>query len=158
MSVRNFFGVLLAIVPIAAAHADGGVHVAFVAGVGLAQGILGGHIEVRKGQLAVFAGSGAIAICTLGPGALGGGDCYGAAGYGGVLGVRWFSGDAGDRLFLSGMYAFSTQQDPGDSSEGFPPEWHHTNAPAFSSGWRFRFGPGRAPIVLDLGAGFFNVR
>lgn len=69
--------------------------VALVSGAGLAQGLLGGHIELRKAHLALFAGTGLIYSTTLG------GDSFGNGGYGGVAGLRWGSGDLGDRLSLS---------------------------------------------------------
>ena len=118
-------------------------------GLGLAQGQLGGHVEVRKSHLAVFAGSGLVFASTLGGNGLTGGDWFGGPGYGGVAGARWYAGDSGNRLFLSAQFAFSTQRSPGDPREGFPAHWLHSNATSFVAGWRFRFGN----LLLDLGAG-----
>ena len=115
----------------------------------MAQGMVGGHVEVRKSHLAVFAGTGAVFVATLGANGLTGGDSYGGPGYGGVGGVRWYTADSGDRLFLSAQFAFSTQRSPGDPQEGFPPNWQHSNASTLTVGWRFRAGS----FLLDLGVG-----
>lgn len=138
----GLFALVLAL-PLAAS-ADEGVHVAVVGGVGLAQGLLGGHIQVRKGHLAVFAGTGAIFGVSLD------GESLGGPGYGGVAGARWYLGDLGDRLFVSAQFAFNTQQSPGDPQEHFPPQWFHTNGTTLTLGWRFRFESG---FLADLGAG-----
>jgi hypothetical protein len=133
-----------------AAHADEGVHVAFVGGAGLAQGQLGGHVEIRKSNLAVFVGTGLIFSTTLEPYVTTLGDSYGGSGYGGVAGARWYFGDRGDRFFLSSQFAFSVQQYPGDPTEGMPGGWHHSNATSLVAGWRFKWGSG---FLVDAGAG-----
>jgi hypothetical protein len=140
--MRYWLVAALVLVPIPA-RADEGVHVALVGGAGLAQGLLGGRLELRKAHLALFAGTGLIYATTLG------GDMFGSSGYGGVAGLRWGSGDRGDRLSLSAQFAFSTQRDPGDPQEHFPASWHHSNATTLTAGWRFRFGA----FLADLGAG-----
>jgi hypothetical protein len=127
-----------------AASAEEAVHTAFVGGLGIAQGLLGGHIQVRRGHLAAFAGTGLVFSVGLD------GESYGGQTYGGVIGARFYTGDSGDRLFVSAQFAFNTQQDPGDPQEHFAPEWHHTNATTVTAGWRFRFESG---LLLDLGAG-----
>lgn len=125
------------------ARADEGAHVGVVGGAGLAQGLLGGHLELRQGHLAIFAGTGLIFSTTLTL------DSFGSSGYGGVAGARWGSGDRGDRFSLSAQFAFSTQRSPGDPLEHFPPTWDHSNATTLIAGWRFRFGG----FLADLGAG-----
>ena len=140
--MRMLLAILVVLVPLTC-RADDGVHVSLLGGVGLAEGILGGHVEVRKSHLAVFAGSGLVFVTTLG------GDLFGGPGYGGVAGARWYAGDSGDRVFLSAQFAFSTQRSPGDPQERFPAEWKHSNATTLTAGWRFRFGS----FLLDLGAG-----
>jgi hypothetical protein len=132
-----------------AAYADEGFHVAFVGGLGLAQGQLGGHVEIRKSNLAVFVGTGLVFSGTLDTNIMALGDGYGASGYGGVAGARWYSGDLGDRFFLSTQFAFSVQQVPGDPSEFFPSSWHHSNVTSLVAGWRFKWGS----FLLDAGAG-----
>ena len=148
--MRTLLAVLVVLAPFTS-RADDGVHVSVLGGVGLAEGLLGGHVEVRKSHLAVFAGSGLVFATSLG------GDSFGGPGYGGVVGSRWYSGDSGDRFFLSAQFAFSTQRSPGDPRERFPAEWQHSNATTLTAGWRFRFGS----FLLDLGAGagvFFESR
>lgn len=99
--------------------------------------------QVRKGHLAVFAGTGLI-YTTLN------GDSFDGPTYGGVLGARLYSRESGDRLFLSAQFAFNTQESLGDPREGYPPAWFHTNATTLTAGWRFRFESG---FLVDLGAG-----
>jgi hypothetical protein len=140
--MRILLAMLLVLAPFAS-RADDGVHVSLLGGLGLAQGLFGGHVEVRKSHLAVFAGSGLIFAVTLG------GDSFGGPGYGGVAGARWYNGDSGDRFFLSAQFAFSTQRGLGDPEEGFRAAWQHSNATTLTAGWRFRFGG----FLLDLGAG-----
>jgi hypothetical protein len=122
-----------------AAHADERVHVAVVGGLGLAQGLLGGHLELRKANLAIFVGTGLIFSTTVDAPFLAG-DRFGGQGYGGVVGLRWYSRHSGDGLFLSPQFAFSTQQVPGDAAEHFPATWRHTNASTLTAGWRFKWG------------------
>jgi hypothetical protein len=130
-----------------AALSDEGVHVAVVGGAGLAQGLLGGHLELRKDHLAIFAGSGWIYSVLLDTGLLG--NIYDDSGYGAVAGVRWFAGASGDRLFLSSQFGFSVQRNPGDPPEHFPPTWHHSNATTVTAGWRFKW----SHFLADAGAG-----
>jgi hypothetical protein len=140
---------LLVIAPFAA-HADEGIHLGFVGGLGLAQGQIGGHVELRKGHVEIFAGTGTIYSTTLDTNPLGPiGDSFGGSGYGAVAGARWFSGESGDRLFLSTQFGFSVQQTPGDPQEGFPSAWVHSNATTMTAGWRFKWGA----FLVDAGAG-----
>jgi len=135
----------------AAAQADDGVHVALVGGFGLAQGQLGGHLELRKQHFAIFAGSGLIATTTLESSRIGFpvGDVADGPTYGAVFGARWYSGASGDRFFLSTQFGFNTQRFPGDPSEQMPGAWHHSNATTLAGGWRFKWGA----FLLDAGAG-----
>ena len=141
----------------AAARGDDGVHVALVGGVGLAQGGLGGHLELRKEHLAIFAGTGLIFSTTLGdlsPILLVDGEGFGGPSYGAVFGGRWYSGASGDRFFLSTQFGFNTQLDPTDASEFFPGTappgvWVHSNATTVTAGGRFKWGA----FLLDAGAG-----
>lgn len=74
-----------------------GVHAAIVGGAGIANGLLGAHVEVRRGQVAVFLGAGTMVPALSG-------------------GVRLFSGDGagllvcahalkwlGDRSYAAGV-------------------------------------------------------
>ncbi|HEX4385820.1 MAG TPA: hypothetical protein VH083_22840, partial [Myxococcales bacterium] len=106
------------------------------------------HLELRKDHLALFAGSGLLYSTTLGTPLLLG-DVYSDSGYGAVAGLRWFSGDSGDRFMLSAQFGFSVQRNPGDPPEGFPPTWHHSNATTVVAGWRFKWGG----FFADTGAG-----
>src|SRR5689334_5710466 len=97
---------LLALAPMVS-RADEGVHVAVAGGFGLAQGLAGVNVQVRKSHLALFAGTGAI-YATLN------GDSYDGPTYGAVVGARFYSGDSGDRFFVSAQFAFNTQESLGD--------------------------------------------
>jgi hypothetical protein len=148
---------ILAMTLTAAARGDDGVHVALVGGVGLAQGQFGGHLEVRKEHFAIFAGTGLIFSTTLngsGPLFFLNGDSFGGPTYGAVFGGRWYSGESGDRFFLSTQFGFNTQLDPTDVTEFAPGTappgvWVHSNATTLTAGWRFKWGA----FLLDVGAG-----
>ena len=113
---------MLALLLIAAADWSGW-HASLVAGAGTAQGILGGHFEVRDGRLAAFVGTGVIFSTTLDF------ESYGGEGAGAVAGGRWYGSESGEGPFLSAQFSFSAQQSPGDPLEGYPPAWFHQTAP-----------------------------
>jgi hypothetical protein len=121
-----------------------GWHAAILGGFGTSQGLAGGRLEVRSGNVAIFAGTGALMSVTLD------GDSFGGGGYGAVAGLRAFLRDSGDGPFLSAQFSFSTQQVPGDPLEHFDPYWKHQNATTLVAGWRWRFGSG---LLLEAGAG-----
>ena len=134
---------MLALLLIAAADWSGW-HASLVAGAGTAQGILGGHFEVRDGRLAAFVGTGVIFSTTLDF------ESYGGEGAGAVAGGRWYGSESGEGPFLSAQFSFSAQQSPGDPLEGYPPAWLHQNATTLVAGWRFR---SEAGLLLEVGLG-----
>lgn len=133
------------------ARADEGVHVALLAGLGLAQGQAGARLEVRAGHFALFAGTGLIASTTVdvSPLPFDFGDSYGGPGYGAVAGARWYSGDRGGRFFVSPLFAFNTQKTPGDPAEHQPGNWIHSSAATLTAGWQWKW----SAFVIEAGAG-----
>jgi hypothetical protein len=124
-----------------AARAEG-LHVGLAAGAGIAQDYLGVHAEARLGHVELFAGTGLSSV----NGAFN--DRNGST-CGGVLGARWFSGDAGDRFFLSAQFDFTTARTCTFCGEGNAYNWTHFNVSTLTAGWRFKW----QHVFADAGIG-----
>ena len=131
--------VLSLLLAASAPHAEApGFHVGLDAGIGVGYALAGVHLQLRYSHVALFAGTGLLATA-------------GFDNRTGVVGLRGYLGEQGDRFFVSTQFLFTTWrqcENPGCMYNEAGSR-SRTNVLTALAGWRFKW----RSVCLDLGAG-----